>query len=57
MSAVAPEGLHGDNDEPEDDKASITRQASGGGDNGRDSYVCVSEQVYVKSGKEKRYCT
>jgi hypothetical protein len=57
MSAVAPEGLHGDNDEPEDDEASITRQASGGGDDGRDSYVCVSEQVYVESGNEKRYCT
>ena len=54
MSAVAPEGLHGDNDKPEDDVASITRQASGGGDDGRDSYICVSEQVYVESGNEKK---
>ncbi|KAI2503609.1 hypothetical protein MHU86_10805 [Fragilaria crotonensis] len=54
MSAVAPEGLHGDNDEPEDDEASITRQASGGGDDGRDSYICASEQVYVESGNEKK---
>jgi hypothetical protein len=52
MSAVAPEGLHGDNDEPEDDEAS--REASGGGDDGRDSYICVSEQVYVESGNEKK---